>query len=159
DLRKLLPLGRQTLDRNLADSADTMGYEPPLHHMMCIASLKNPNAKSASDLQPYLNLFHAGFLIAADERDFAEIFELAGMPCVMVETVERGMCVAFIAGSLAQWRDAVVRGCQREISREARHTFNLIFTEFKNIGLAGAFSVVSKPNQRDQTFLLEYKPN
>ena len=155
NLNGLLTIGRQALDRNLAASADAAGHDPPLHHMLCISALKNPDARSAADAKPYLNLFHAGVMIAADERDFAEILELAGMPAAMVESINRGLWVAFVAGNLSQWRDAVLRGCQKEVSREVRHCYNLIYTEFKNIGLAAAFDFSSKPHS-DSTFLLEY---
>lgn len=158
DVTKFLRAGRQGLDRNLAESADAAGHNPPLHHMLCVAALKNPDAKSANDIKPYMGMFHAGFIIAADERDWAEILEIAGMPSIMVESVERGLNAGFIAGTLLQWQAAILRGCQKEVSREARHTYNLIYTEFKNLGLASAFSFKSKPNNRDQTFLLEYKP-
>jgi len=91
DTRKFLPLGRQSLDRNLADAADSAGHEPPLHHMLCIAAMKNPNAKSANDIKPILGLFHAGFIIAADERDWAEILEvhLRRVHCWHTPTVAR----------------------------------------------------------------------
>lgn len=157
DLRKLLTLGRQTLDRNLADKADAAGHEPPLHHMLCIAAIKSPDAKTAEDLRPYVNLFHAGFVIVSDERDMAEILELAGMPSVMTETTHRGFCQAFISGTLTQWRDAVLRGCQREVSHGTREIYNKIFTEFKTVGLTGLFSVKTS-HHKDNTFLLEYKP-
>lgn len=158
DLRKLLPLGRTAFDRNLAEAADAGGFEPPLHHMLCIAALKSAEKSSPALVKPYLNMFHAGMMVAIDERDCAEILELAGMPSIMVGSIERGVSVMFIAGTLAQWQEAMLRGCQKETSHEARHTYNLVYTEFKNIGLAAAFSVVSKPNTRDHTFLLEYRP-
>lgn len=158
EVQKYLRAGRQSLDRNLAQSADAANHEPPLHHMLCIAALKNPDAKSANDVKPYMGMFQAGFLIAADERDWAEILELAGMPCIMVESVERGVNVGFIVGDLLQWQSAILRGCQKEVSRSARHTYNLIFTEFKNIGLSSIFDFKSRPHTRDHTFLLEYKP-
>lgn len=158
DLRKLLPLGRTAFDRNLAEAADAGGYDPPLHHLLCIAALKSVEKASPALVKPYLNMFHAGVLVAVDEQDCAEILELAGMPSVMVDTVQRGLSAMFIAGTLTQWQAAMLRGCQKEVSHEARHTYNLIYTEFKNIGLAAAFSMVSKPNTRDHTFLLEYKP-
>jgi hypothetical protein len=158
NLKELLPIGRQAFDRNLAEGADLQGHEPPLHHMLCVAAMKDPDVRTAEDCRPYIDLFHAGFVIACDERDAAEILALAGMPGLMVDTVERGLVTLFIAGSLAQWAAAVLRGCQRQVSRETRHTYNLIYTKFKNVGLAGVFSVKSKPSTRDNTFLLEYKP-
>lgn len=158
DVPKLLKLGRQALDRNLAESADGAGHNPPLHHMLCISSIKSPYAKSANDVKAYLSLFHAGFLVAADNRDWAEILELASMPCLMTESIERDINVGFIAGSLLQWQAAILRGCQEDTSKEARHTYNLVYTEFKNIGLSTAFDFKSRPHKRDHTFLLEYKP-
>lgn len=158
DLKTLLPLGRQAFDRNLADKADSAGHEPPLHHMLCIAAMKTPTSKTSEEIAPYVNLFHAGFLIAAEERDCAEILEFAGMPSILVETIERGIFAMFISGSLTQWRDAVLRGCQSTARRETRHVYNQIYTKFKDMGLAGIFSVKSKPHPRDTTFLLEYKP-
>jgi hypothetical protein len=158
NLKELLPIGRQAFDRNLAEGADLQDLEPPLHHMLCVAAMKDPGVRTAEDCRPYIDLFHAGFFIACDERDAAEILSLAGMPSLMVDTVDRDVVTLFIAGSLAQWTAAVLRGCQSQVGREARHTFNLIYTKFKDVGLAGVFSVRSKPNTRDNTFLLEYKP-
>jgi hypothetical protein len=158
DIGKLLPLGRQALDRNLAESADSAGHGPPLHHMLIVAAMKDAGARSATDITPYLNLFHAGFLIAADDYHWAEILELAGMPGLLVESTQRGLSLGFIAGTLTQWQAAILRGCQREVSTDACGTYNRIYTEFKNIGIAAAFRLKSKPNNQNGTFLLEYSP-
>jgi hypothetical protein len=127
--------------------------------MLCIANMKNPQAKTAEDTRAYANLFHAGFIVACGDRDAAEILEVAGMPSIMVETVERGYHALFISGSIAQWREAVLRGCQPEVSRGTREVYNGVYTKFKSLGLAGLFNVKSKPSRRDETFLLEYKPS
>jgi hypothetical protein len=160
DLSKLLPLGRQALGRSLSEPADSVNSNPPLHHMLCIAALKEPRLRpSPGACVPYLNLFHAGFLIAADERDFAEILEIAGMPCVLTETETRGISTAFVAGTLAQWKTAIIRGCVKTATREARHTYNLIYNEFNKLGLAPIFETRKTPMTGDTTFLLEYKPS
>jgi hypothetical protein len=158
NLKKYIAAGRASLDRNLAQAADSADYEPPLHHMLCVASLKNPDAKFAKDVIPYLGMFQAGFLVAADERDWAEILEIASMPSIMVPSLDRSTNVGMLTGTLLEWHAAILRGCQKEVGSEARHTYNLIYSEFKNLGLAPAFQFDSKPNSRDQTFLLEYKP-
>ena len=159
DLETLIPLGRQAFDRSLAGAADRQGHEPPLKHILCIANMKNPQAKSAEDARPYINLFHAGFIVACTDRDAAEVLEVAGMPSVMVETVERGYLALFISGSIAQWCEAVLRGCQPEVSRGTREIYNGVYTKFKSLGLAPLFNAKSKPSRRDETFLLEYKPS
>jgi hypothetical protein len=158
NLTKLLPIGRQAFDRSLAEQADVYSHEPPLHHMLCVAAIKSPGAKTAEDCRPYLGLFHAGVIVVADDRDCAGILELAGMPGMMVETVQRGTCTLFLSGTLDQWANALLRGCQPEVPREVRQAYNDIYTEFKNASLAGIFSVQVKAGRDSQTFYLDYKP-
>lgn len=158
DLTKLLPIARRALDRSISEAADSIDSNPPLHHMLCVANIKEPGIRpSAASCVPYLNMFHAGFLIAAYERDIAEILEIAGMPCILVESVARGVCVVFIAGTIDQWKTACLRGCVQTVTREARHTYNLIYSEFNKIGLASVFEA-RKTEKTDNTFLLEYQP-
>ena len=156
-LEKILPLSRQALDRSLSEKADNANFDPPLHHMLCVASIKSADIKSSAEsCKPYLNLFHAGFLIAADERDFTEILELAAMPSVLAETVERGYFIGFLAGTLSQWKEALLRGCQKTVSREVRNVYNKIYWEFNNIGLINVFDF-NQSTQRDGTVLLEHR--
>jgi hypothetical protein len=158
DLGILLPLGRQGLDRSLSEAADAAGLDPPLHHMLCVAAMKEKDLRANADsVKPYLNLFHAGFIVVSDERDFAEIFELAGMPSLLTETTERGICMAFMAGNLSQWRDAILRGCQKDVGRDARRIYNLIYGEFKKLGLTSIFEADQKQARDGQTFYLEHK--
>ena len=158
DLKKLLPLSRQMLKRSISEPADSVGANPPLNHMLCVAAINDPDIiPKAASCVPYMNLFHAGFVIAADERDIAEILSICGLPCVMVETVQRGIYTVFIAGTLAQWKSALLRGCVKSVTRETRHTFNLIYSEFNKLGLAPLFEA-RKVEHPDHTFLLEYRP-
>lgn len=158
NLNKLLPLARQALDRSVSSAADSIDSNPPLHHMLCVASIKEPDIRpSAKSVIPYLNLFHAGFLIASHERDIAEILEITGMPAIMVESVERSISVVFIAGTLQEWKTAILRGCVPTATREARHTFNSLYGEFNKLGL-GAMFEARKVERNDNTFLLEYHP-
>jgi hypothetical protein len=154
----VLSLTRKALGRSVSAVADSAGYEPPLHHMMCIAAVKEPDLKkSAASVKPYLNLFHAGFLIAADERDFAEILEIAGLPCVLVDTQARDIKLAFITGSVSQWKDALLRGCITTVGSEPRRVYNLIYKEFGKLGLGPAMELFASQERPDKTFLLECK--
>ena len=157
NLGKLLPLGRKALERSLSEAADSIGAEPPLHHMLCLAAIKNPRIRPTVEAcAPYLNLFHAGFILAVDVRDLAEVLELAGMPAISTESVSRDIYMVFMAGTLSQWRDALFRGCQQEVTPEVRHLYNSVFHEFKRAGIAGAFEFKQR-EQKDNTFLLEHK--
>lgn len=158
DLGAFLPLGRKALDRSLSEKPDNAGLSPPLHHLLCIAAIKAKDIKASSmACRPYLNLFHAGFLIAAIDRDIPEVLEIASMPSITTESAERGVMLAFISGNLSQWRDTLLRGCQRETSRSVRNIYNKVFQEFKRIGLGAAFDFNQVEHNRDLTFLLENK--
>lgn len=155
---KMLPLMRQALGRSVSAIADKAGFNPPLHDMLCVANIKETNLKPhAMSVKPYLNLFHAGFVIATDERDFAEVLEVAGMPAIMVETLQRDIRLAFITGSLSQWKDAIVRGCISSVGKETRHIYNQVYLAFSKLGLSAAFELTLSPERPDKTYLIEYK--
>lgn len=158
DMDALLPIARQALGRSIAAPADKSGSDPPLHHMMCVAAIKDKNLKpSAASVQPYLDLFHAGFFIAAHEEDFTEILELSAMPSVVTDTVTRGVKVAYIAGTLAQWRQAILRGCAPAVTAESRHVFNAVYKALGKLGLSPALQLQPGQEREDKTFLIEHK--
>jgi len=158
EMDALLPLARQAFGRSIAAPADKAGYDPPLHHMLCIAAIKDPNVKgTASSVTPYLDLFHAGFFIAAHEDDFAEILEIAAMPAISGDTVSRGVRAAFIAGTLTQWRQAILRGCIDKVSPEARTVFNSVYKLLCRMGLSPALQLQPGQEREDRTFLIEHK--
>lgn len=156
DTDTLLPLMRQALGRNIAAGPDAAGVDPPLHHLMCLASIKE-TTKSASAVLPYLNMFHAGFIVAADERDFAEVLEVAGLPAILVDSQQRGIKVAFIAGTLAEWRDAIIRGSVPTTSKDVRAIYNQVYLAFSKLGLSTTLDLTVSIERPDKTFLIEYK--
>lgn len=156
DTDTLLPLMRQALGRNIAAGPDAAGVEPPLHHLLCLASIKEV-AKSASAAKPYLNLFHAGFIIAADERDFAEVLEVAGLPSILVDSQQRGIKVAFIAGTVARWREAIIRGSVAATSKDVRVIYNQVYSCLSKLGLSPALDLYVSAERPDKTFLIEHK--
>lgn len=160
DLNKLLPLVRQALNRSISAPADASGTTPPLHHMLCIAAIKNKNMKgNAAAAQPYLDMFHAGFFVAAREEDFAEIMEIAALPCVSTDTVARGIKAAYMAGTIAQWQQAILRGCVTETTTAARQVFNDIYKALCKVGLGPALQMSAGKPREDNTSLIEYKKN
>jgi hypothetical protein len=158
DMDALLPIARQALGRSITSAADYSGTNPPLHHMLCVASIKDQNTRpTASSVAPYLDMFHAGFFIASHEEDFVEILEIAALPSVVADTVTRGVKVAYITGTVAQWRQAMLRGCTVSTSPEVRNVFNSIYKAFCKLGLSPALGLQQGTEMKDKTFLLEYK--
>lgn len=158
DKNNVLTLMRTALGRSVSGPADKLGCNPPLQHMLYIAAMKEPDLKpQAASIKPYLNLFHAGFIVAADEFDFAEILEIAGLPVVMSDTVNRGIKLAYIVGSVAQWRDALLRGGVSTTGSEARKVYNMIYTEFNKIGIAPALDLKAGVTLADSTFTIDVK--
>jgi len=157
DLNAFLPLTQIALKRNVAASADQGNHDPPLHHLLCLAAIKNQNVKpTAESVKSYTPMFNACVMVACDVRDTAGVLECASMPSIVEQTVDRDIDLVFLSGSLSQWRDALLRGCAAEISQPIRHIYNLIYNEFNTIRLAPMFDMKTTP-QQDSTFLLEHK--
>ncbi len=132
----------------LGHTNDMLGYSPSaqadasrriLHDvekfMSCLAGMKDRNAPVG--ISPHL-LTHVSFslLVAADERDMQDILELcSGMPYILAETVARGVQAAVITGTLAQWRSAVISGCQPYVDALTRGLFNHIMSLFEAVNL------------------------
>lgn len=150
DLNTYLPTSHQILGRSLSRAADNLPLSEIAHQLACLAAFKESSLK---DSIPPLNLYHAGFLIAANERDMIEILEIAAMPFVLTETISRGIDAVIISGSLAQWRDAVKVGCKA--SREVRLVFNSVYRILCEKGLKDIFDNLQVSEQQDHTFLLE----
>ncbi len=155
DVQSFLPLSREILGYSPAKAADGASLSDVAHHLVCLTSFKDqqlpPTVQAATS---QLNLLHAGFLIAADERDTVEILEIAAMPFVSTDTLSRGIDAIILSGTLAQWRDAVERGCCQDVTRDVRHAFNTIYRELCKVGLKEIFNR-QVTNRQDQTFLLE----
>jgi hypothetical protein len=155
DFRTFLGLSHKVLGRSPGASSDACRRElsDAERFLSCLAAMRDERAPVG--LSPHL-LTHVSFsaFIGADERDMLEILQLcAGMPFVVVETVVRGVQAAVVTGTLSQWRDAVVSGCNRSVESSVRHCFNKLYGLFTAAGLNvwGDYTPRSTP---DQTFLL-----
>ena len=163
DLDNLLPLSRDMLGYSPAKAAD--GVIVPLpklaHYLACLSAFKNPDAPpTVGYAAPVWGLMTIGFLVAADERDMVGVLEAThGMEAVVAETVERGIQAAIIAGTLVQWQRAIKLTChsRTDVSREVRHTFNLMYKQLVKEGFRDLFDGVIRSDQPDHTFLLEDK--
>lgn len=154
NLKEFLPLMQGVLDRNVADIPDGANLNPPLHHLLCLAAIKQPSLRATGEAcRAQANMFHVICAIACSEYESAEILEIAAMPSILTQTVNRGTDCLLLAGTLEQWVAAVMRGCQLNVSKPARETFNRIYEEFTRIRLAGLFNTESK-QQHDKTFIL-----
>jgi hypothetical protein len=162
DLNTLLPLSREILGYSPAKAADgvTIPLSNSAHQLACVAAFKDSKAPPTVRVAiPYLELFHAGFLIAADERDLVDILEISAMPFVITDTLQRGIQVAIVSGTLDDWARAVKLAChpQASINRDIRYVYNAIYTQLCNIGLKDIFGDLRTTELHDKTFLLEDK--
>jgi len=158
DLNTFLPLSREMLGYSPAKMADglTVPLSQSAHQLACISAFKDskapPTVKAAT---PYLELYHAGFLIAADERDLVDILEISAMPFVAVDTIQRGIQAAVVSGSLDDWIRAVKLACRSQASsRDVRYVYNLIYNQLCNMGLKDIFGNLRTTELHDKTFLL-----
>jgi len=136
-LDRLLPITRQLLGYNLAQSADTtpIPLKDMVHQLACLAAFRN--AKAAPVLsKDCLSLLSVGFIIAAEEEDMILIAEAAkGLDFIVTETQQRGVLAAILSGSLNNWRAAIE--CGAKVSGNVQHCYALIRSQLEHEGLTG----------------------
>jgi hypothetical protein len=76
------------------------------------------------------------------------------MPFVAADTVVRSVQAAVVTGTLAQWRDAVISGCQPEVEQTVRTLFNKILAIFESANLK-VWNDCGRKQSLDNTLLLE----
>jgi len=105
DFNKLLTLSQQALGYNAAEGIDASPIErsEAERFISCIAAMQERG--SCPGFAPHL-LSHVSFsaLVAADEQDMLFIVEKGEMPFIVVETKVRGVQLAVISGTLAEWK-------------------------------------------------------
>jgi hypothetical protein len=145
-----LPLCSEILGRSPARTADTDGLVDIRHLISTISNFSETPETDSYDLLQF------GFLIVADERDLAEILEVAsGMAFALTETIIRGIQAVIITGSLRQWTQAVARGCRKNQSTSIRACYDKIYLDFCQLGLSSIFCA-TKRDLPDHTFYLTY---
>ncbi len=158
DFGTFLGLAREALGYSPAEVLDGSRRQccETERYLTCLAALRD--RKAGVGLAPHLlpNVSCA-ILAAADERDLLEILQVAaGMPFVIAETRMRGVQLAVITGTLAQWRDAVLAGAKSEHSINLRHFFNRVMVCFQAAGINIWKNCESHP-LTDHTFYLTDK--
>ncbi len=156
DFTKFLGLSHKMFGFSPAKSADASHRQlnDSERFLSCLAALKDD--QSPVGLPPHL-LTHVSFsvLLAASERDLLDVLEYcAGMPFVAADTIARGIQAAVVTGTLAQWRDAVISGCQAEVEQTVRILFNKILGIFESNNLK-VWNDCAHKQSTDKTLLLE----
>ena len=105
DFNKLLTLSQQALGYNAAEGIDASLIErsEAERFMSCLAAMQERGA--CPGFAPHL-LSHVSFsvLVAADEQDMLVIVEKGEMPFIVINTKVRGVQLAVISGTLAEWK-------------------------------------------------------
>jgi hypothetical protein len=150
DLETYLPIARQAMGRGVSSSADNARVTEEMRNMMCVSGLVDGASVE--------HLYHAAYLVAADERDMPEIIQIASMPHITADSATRGIQVTIISGSLLSWSQAILRGCAASASVQARNIWNLIHKDLQKRSLCDILEGAKRRPQQDSTYLLEYRP-
>lgn len=153
----------------LGISRDALGYSPAAasdasarqqsdaeRFLSCLAAMQDE--KAPAGFLPSL-MSHVSFsaLIVADERDALDIFQASGgMPFVVTETVRRGVLIAVMTGTLAQWRDAVKTGSHSSQEQNTRACYSKLLLLFEQARLNVWPDFVRKTTP-DRLLYLEHK--
>lgn len=126
--------------------------------LSCLAALRDERAPAGITANL---LSHASFsvLLITEERDLVNILEAAsGMPFVQAESIHRGVSIAVVTGTLAEWRDAVKSGLTPAVDPAVRAAFSKILVLFEKHGLATVWNDYTKRPAPDRSgFYLEDK--
>jgi len=158
DFATLLGVAQQALGYSPGAKADQVRREMSDSERLisCLSAFHDQAAPAG--LTPNL-LSHVSFsiLIVADERDLIDILEASsGMAFVTADSVSRGVMLAVLTGTLAQWRDAVKTGSAQTAQYNVRSCFCDIMRQFDERGLSVWKDQIVKP-LNDHTFYLEDK--
>ncbi len=156
DFTKFLGLSHKMFGYSPAKSADSSRRQlsDSERFLSCLAALYDQQAPVS--LPPHL-LSHVSFsvLLIASDRDLLDALQYcAGMPFVAADTIARGVQAAVVTGTLAQWRDAVISGCQAKVEPTVRILFNKILGIFESNNLR-VWNDCTRKQSTDNTLLLE----
>ena len=155
DTQTFLAACTETLGYSPAAGADEQGHKGMEHSLSCLSAFRVQGAKPGVEASSSVyDLLSVSCLVIADEREMPDILEVATMPFAYTETQRRGIQIAFVSGTLRQWRTAILRGCKQDSERHVRVCFDTIYLQFRSIGLAPMLNR-SQRNLNDNTFLLE----
>jgi hypothetical protein len=138
NLAEFLPVARESMNRNLAARADADNVKPPLLHLRCIEEMQG---------MPALDMFHAGFLVAADIEDMSKLCGTLRMKAIVCDTVVRRTQIALITGLLSEWYEGLPRAQRANSHPEVQDIAEKINTKFRIVGL----------NLPNHTLMLESK--
>lgn len=159
DFPTYLTVAMKVLGHSLASAADASPHCLTVvsRFLSCLSAMKDSEAEVG--LNPKL-LAHVMYsvLIVADEPDVLDVMECTGgIPFVTTETIARGVLLAIMSGSLAQWKLAIVAGSTPEMPSSVRYAFNQIQKQFQSEGI-NLWADYRQRQAADQvTFLLEDK--
>ena len=105
DFNKLLTVSQQALGYNAAEAVDSNPVirSEAERFISCLAAMQDQHAQPGFAAH-LLNHVAFSVLVAADERDMLAIVETGQMPFVTVDTCARGVQLAVMSGTLAQWK-------------------------------------------------------
>jgi len=156
DFHSFLKLSHKMFGYSLASTVDASPRK--LSHserfLSCLAALNDQQAPVC--LSPHL-LTHVSFsiLIVANDRDMMDTLQYcSGMPFVIGDTVVRDIQAAVVTGTMAQWRDAVISGCQPEVEYSVRVLFNKLLGIFE-LAKLNVWKDCERTQAQDNTILIE----
>lgn len=162
DFTTFTNLSEKVLGFNPAGRANrsVINFSDAERFISSLAAYRDPDSQPgiSPGTPTLLNMLAYGVQVVAEERDMMDILETAsGMPFVIADTTVRGIMVAVICGTLAQWRDAVKTGTDGQLEHNVRACFCNIKGLFDHEGLSAVWKDFSIRAHSDNTFSIEDK--
>lgn len=137
DFTRFLTISLDALGQNLASASDSSPKQQSdaERFLSCLAAMQDERAPAG--IRPAL-MGHVSFsaLVVMDDRDALGILQASGgMPIVVAETVKRGIVLAVMTGTLAQWQVAVKTGTDPDQDANVRACYGKLLVLFEQAGL------------------------
>lgn len=157
DMDTLLATAKQLLGRSPSRKLDSQGksIDNASGYLTILAALKNEDIDQNTVLEdPGHLLAHCyfTFMIACDNITILELMEKSRLVIQKIEV--RNGCLAIVAGTLEQWRTAIINCCSEQSDFNLRLLFDKILLIFESEGLGKLWSRYGKKTLADQTFKL-----
>lgn len=119
-------------------------------------NINRPVGETISDSASICSHLNYSMLFVADRETIFKSMERSGLQHTVADGLT-GAQLAFVSGSLQQWKTATLECCNDTASYNLRLLFDKVMLMFESIGLKLVWNNIRKKSMKDKTFILEHK--
>lgn len=159
ELPTLVDAAKQAIGYNAVAAASTTKGSDYARFLACLSSFQDPEAKhrpmdlirKSPSLKSHLSFT---FLMAGTKKLIMQSMARSGLVHTFTEQLDETL-LSVVSGTLEQWHDATIDCTAPDADFNLRLAYDLVFNQFKAIGLAAIWDDTRRTPAPDQTFYIE----